>query len=99
VSGGAKLDFIPASDLPDYKPPFFAGSTRADRDGNLWIRTIAGVAGGPVYDVVNRKGELIDRVQVPADHTILGFGPNGTVYLLNRATGAPTGTLEVATIR
>jgi hypothetical protein len=97
--GQAQLNFIQPSELPDYKPPFFAGAVRADQSGNIWIRTISGVAGGPVYDVVNRKGELIDRVQVPADHSILGFGPNGTVYLLNRATTATTGTLEKATIR
>lgn len=99
AGGGAQLNFIPPSELPDYKPPFFAGSVRADRSGNVWIRTIAAVAGGPVYDVVNRKGELIDRVQIPADHTILGFGANGTVYLLNRAPTATSGTLEIATIK
>jgi hypothetical protein len=27
---------------------------------------------------------LVDRVQVPAGRTIVGFGPNGTVYLANR---------------
>jgi len=98
-AGQGQLNFIPASELPDYKPPFFAGAARADSQGNVWIRTISNVAGGPVYDVVNSKGELIDRVQVPADHSILGFGPNGKVYLLNRATTATTGTLEIATLR
>jgi len=78
--------FIPASDLPDYKPPFFAGSTRSDTDGNLWIRTIptSAIAGGPVYDLINRKGEIIDRVQIPTGRTIIGFGPAGAVYLANR---------------
>jgi hypothetical protein len=94
-----KLNFIPPSELPDYKPAFFAGAARADNDGNVWIRTISSVAGGPVYDVVNRKGELVDRVQLPSDHSILGFGPNGTVYLLNRATTSTSGTLEKASIR
>jgi len=78
-----ELNFVPASELPDYKPPFFANSVRADAQGNLWIRTIptAKIAGGPVYDVVNRKGELVDRVQIPVDRTIIGFGPDGSVYL------------------
>ena len=37
-----------------------------------------------VYDVVNRKGELTHRVQLPAGRQIAGFGPNGTIYLLVR---------------
>lgn len=36
------------------------------------------------YDVVNRKGELIERVQLPAGRTIAGFGPNGAIYLSSR---------------
>jgi hypothetical protein len=81
-----QLNFIPASELPDYKPPFFANSVRADADGNLWIRTIptSKILGGPVYDVVNHKGELVDRVQIPVDRTIIGFGPDGSVYLAAR---------------
>jgi hypothetical protein len=64
------------------------------------VRTIptTAIAGGPVYDVINRKGELIDRVQVPANRTIVGFGANNTVYLLNREGTAPA-TLEKATVR
>jgi hypothetical protein len=33
------------------------------------------------YDMVNRKGEIVQRVQLPAGRTIAGFGPNGVVYL------------------
>ena len=93
------MSFIPANELPDYKPPFFANSTRSDNEGNLWIRTIptSATAGGPVYDVINRKGEIIERVQVPAGRSIIGFGPGGAVYLLNR-DGA-TATLERASAR
>ena len=81
-----RISFVEPSELPDYKPPFFAGSVRADMDGNLWIRTIPtkAIAGGPVYDVVNRQGGLVDRVQIPAGRTIVGFGPDGTVYMTAR---------------
>ena len=98
VTQPAELQYVPASELPDYKPAFFAGSTRADRNGNLWIRTIPteAIAGGPVYDVVNRQGALVERVQIPENRTIIGFG-DGVVYLLNR-DGA-TATLERAPIR
>ncbi|MBA2686889.1 MAG: hypothetical protein H0U64_02190 [Gemmatimonadaceae bacterium] len=80
------MNFVPASELPDYKPPFFAGASRVDADGNIWIRTIPtkSIPGGPVYDVISRKGELVERVQVPANSSIIGFGPNGSVYMTVR---------------
>ena len=52
----------------------------ADADGNLWIRTTTMVKDQPVYDVVNRRGELFDRVQLPSFRTIAGFGP-GVIYM------------------
>jgi hypothetical protein len=81
-----RVELVAPSELPDYKPPFFANSVRADADGNLWIRTIPtkAIAGGPVYDVVNRERGLVDRVQIPVGRTILGFAPGGVVYLANR---------------
>lgn len=76
----------PPSDLPDYGPPFAnllggagGGAVRADADNQVWIRTTAMVDGRPVYDVVNRQGQLVDRVQLPAFRTLAGFGP-GVVY-------------------
>lgn len=77
---------VEPNELPDYQPPFFAGNSRADADGRLWIRTIPtkNIPGGPIYDVISSKGELLDRVQVPQDRTIVGFGPGGVVYLAAR---------------
>jgi hypothetical protein len=75
---------ISPSELPDYKPAFPPGSTRADTEGNLWIRTSQNVNGIPVYNVINRKGELIDRVQLPKNRVLAGFGPGGVVYLAVR---------------
>lgn len=101
MRGNRQITFVPPSELPDYKPPFFSGAVRADADGNLWIRTIPTKArpGGVVYDVVNGKGELVDRVQVPAGRTIIGFGPNGAVYLAAREAQAATMRLERARAR
>jgi hypothetical protein len=78
------LVMVLPSELPDYKPAFSPGSTRADADGNLWIRTSQNVNAIPVYNVVNRKGELIDRVQLPQNRVLVGFGPGGIVYLAVR---------------
>lgn len=74
--------FVAASELPDYKPPFAPGAVRADADGNLWVREIATRPyPGPVYDVIDRDGKLVDRVIIPAGSAIAGFGPGGIVYL------------------
>jgi hypothetical protein len=93
----ATLTMIAPNELPDYKPAFTPGSSRADADGNLWIRTSHNVDGRPVYDVVNRKGELVDRVQLPLNRQLAGFGPNGVVYLGVR--DGRTAHLEKARIR
>ena len=68
------------NEVSDYLPAFKRGSVQCDVDGRLWIRTTTMVSGQPVYDIVNRRGELVDRVQLPPFRTIAGFGP-GVVYL------------------
>jgi hypothetical protein len=95
------IDFQPIAidKLPDYEAPIGPGSVRVDLDGNLWIvpRTTAAAKGGLLYDVVNRKGEIFERVQFPLGVALVGFGPGGVVYL-NRVEGN-AGFLERATIR
>jgi hypothetical protein len=86
-----QVSVLPASELPDYRPPIASGgSARADLDGNLWIRAVPvrRVPGGPVYDVVNRQGEMVTRLQLPQGYTLVGFGRGKVVYLSMRdATG------------
>ncbi|MDP9201002.1 MAG: hypothetical protein M3P26_03580 [Gemmatimonadota bacterium] len=69
------------SGLPDAFPAFEPNSTRADPYGIIWIRTTQLVNGRPVYYLVNRRGSVIDRVQLPSGRIIAGFGRNHTVYL------------------
>lgn len=97
--GGREPVFVAPSELPDYQPVFFVGALRADLDGHLWVRTTPtrALAGGPIYDVINAKGELIERVQVPKDRAIVGFGEGGIVYLLARE-GSMT-KLEAARVK
>jgi hypothetical protein len=86
AAGFGNVSFVSPAELPDYRPAFSAGAARGDADGNLWIRTTATRAGaaGPIYDVVNRRGELIDRIQIPAGRQIVGFGKGGVVYMVAR---------------
>ena len=95
-----QVKFVAPSELPDYKPVFLNGFVRADVDGNVWIRTIPtkAIAGGPVYDVVNRKGELVERVQIPVGRTIAGFGAGRRRVPDDAATAMMT-KLEKATLR
>ena len=74
---------IPADELPDYRPPFAAGAVRADVDGNLGVRIIQPKRGS-IHDVVSRRGELVDRLQLPPGYTIVGFGKGKVVYLSTR---------------
>jgi hypothetical protein len=101
ASRGAEIPNVigtPAlSDLPDYQPAFLAGATHADADGNLWIRTTAMLKGQPVYDVLNRRGELIDRVQLPPFRTIAGFAPGAVYMAVKDSTGIVH--LEMARLR
>jgi hypothetical protein len=81
-----QIDVIPLNEFPDYYPPIRSSALKADFDGNLWILPYTSVAGsgkGLVYDVVNRKGELYTRVQVPEGTSIAGFGRGGIVYLMS----------------
>ncbi len=73
-------------DLPDYKPPFAERSVRADGDGNLWVRinTPTPLPGGPIFDIISKKGELADRIQIPQGFNLVGFGEGRIVYLSTR---------------
>ncbi len=77
---------IKPGDIPDYKPPLAPTSVRADADGNLWVRTLPmrPTPGGPIYDIINRQGEMFDRIQLPQGFTLAGFGPGRIVYLTSR---------------
>jgi hypothetical protein len=81
-----EINVLPASELPDYRPPLPGSAARADMDGNLWIRTIPPkpVPGGLIYDIVSPRGELVDRLQLPPGYTLVGFGRGKVVYLSMR---------------
>ena len=80
----APLMIVAPNEIPDFYPPVRAGQVRADFEGRVWIlpsTSIAGATGGLVYDVVNREGVIVERVQLPKDRSLVGFGPKGTIYM------------------
>jgi hypothetical protein len=90
---------VSATEIPDYYPPTRLGTMKLDFDGNLWIppTTSRDARDGLLYDVVNRKGEVIERVQLPSGRSIASFVPGGRVVLRTRVGN--TVTLELAKVR
>ena len=86
------LGFVPLSEAPDFYPPIQHGGVKADLAGRIWIlpRTSSHAQGGALYDVIDHDGRIVERVQLPADRTILGFGARGTVYLAAYEAGHTT---------
>jgi hypothetical protein len=85
---------VQPTELPDYLPAVERNSAgfRADADNRIWIRPKPAAGsprgGGTIYDVVDRSGALVDRVQLPAGRVLAGFGPGGIVYVTTRDAGA-----------
>ncbi len=92
-------EFVEPSELPDYYPPVRQGQVRADYEGNLWVlpSTSKDAKNGLLYDVINREGALVERVQLPKDRSLVGFGPGGVLYL-NWVRAPGKSTLERATV-
>lgn len=76
---------VDVADLPDYYPAVRQGQVRADPQGNVWIlpSTSTAAKGGLLYDVVNRNGEVVERVQLPSGRTLVGFSKDGAIYMNN----------------
>jgi hypothetical protein len=103
ANGGPKITFdlniVPDSEFPEFWPPIEPGSVLADLDAHIWIlpTTSVNAANGFTYDVVDRNGAVVERVQLPKGHVLAGFGPHNVVYL-TKADGKAT-YLERAILR
>lgn len=95
-----QFEFLPPEKFGDYEQPVATGALKADRNGRLWIlpRTSLGATGGGLlYDVINRKGEIVERVQFPKGYVLAGFGDGGVVYVNRIDRGK--GILERTTVK
>jgi hypothetical protein len=74
--------------IPDYYPALKLGSVKVDIEGNLWIppSTSREAKGGVLYDVVNRKGDVVDRVQLPAGRAVVGFTRDAVLLLFREGS-------------
>ena len=94
---GPHPQYVEPDVLPDYASPFVATGVVADRDDHLWIPLTPGSqpAGGAVYDVLDRSGSRVDRVQIPGGTKIAGFGP-GFVFVTDRVRPNRVSLVKVA---
>lgn len=93
------LEVVEPTELPDYFPPVRQGQVRASPDGRVWIlpATSKDAKEGLLYDVIDRSGVIIERIQLPKNRTLVGFGRDGVLYL-NNVLGVTKAVLERATI-
>lgn len=87
-----EIGLVAAKELPDYEPAIQPGAMKVDLDGNVWIvpRTaVLSAKGGLRYDVVNKSGEIVERVIVPKDRAIAAFEPGGWAILTHTQGTAP----------
>jgi hypothetical protein len=84
-------EMVAVDDMDNYLPAVRWNSSRADLDGNVWIPPTTSFDASPgslVYDVVNTKGEVTKRVQIPQGRTLVGFGRGGVLfYTASDSTG------------
>jgi hypothetical protein len=66
----------------DNLPPFLNGTNNVvfSNDGYLWVARTGPAGQAPTYDVIDRAGNVVQRVVLPKRHRLLGFG-NSAVYV------------------
>jgi hypothetical protein len=92
---GPVPEVVKPEELPEYYPAIKATSRpRFDLDGNLWV--VPGMTatptsdGGLLYDVIDRNGTIIKRVNLPAGRLLSAFGPNNVIYMVMPTTAGWT---------
>jgi len=81
---------LAAESLPDYGPAFVPSSVVADADGDVWVELVPTrpTDDGKEYDVIDRAGKLVARVQLKVGFDVVGFGPASRTSRHARQPGA-----------
>jgi hypothetical protein len=84
TGAGPQVRMAEPSEWPATKGPFVSSTMMVAPNGQTWVQR-SRKAGDqvPVYDVFNASGALVDRISLPAEHRVVGFG-NATVYTVRR---------------
>lgn len=65
---------MPEMPTATHKPSIDPRRVRIDAEGRLWVGRSVALGAPEVYDVFNAEGQRIDRVQLPAGYSLVGFG-------------------------
>jgi hypothetical protein len=89
-SGRRAATMGPAGNVPDpetwggdFMPPFLSQTQNVatfSNDGFLWVQRTGPPGQPPTFDVIDRAGNLVQKVVLPKRARLLGFG-NGAVYV------------------
>jgi hypothetical protein len=84
TQGGAPPNKPPEMDWPEFKPPFPSAGVLAGTDGRLWVPRHAAAADVRThYDIIDRRGVVAGRAEVPNGGRIVGFGPR-SIYVVRK---------------
>jgi hypothetical protein len=79
-SAGALSQIGGRDDWPASKPPFLFAAVQSDQEGSIWIERTAPFGDLRThYDVINARGTVVRRVDLPSEYRIVGFGRR-TIY-------------------
>lgn len=74
----------PAIDWPELKPPFAWTGVLAGSDGRVWVQRYGPATDSRArYDVIDRRGVVVAKVDVPNDGRIVGFGAK-SIYVVRK---------------
>lgn len=88
-NGRRSASMVPNNNVQDpenwggeYMPPFLSGNNTVtfSNDGYLWISRTGPAGQPPTFDLIDRAGNVAQRVVLPKKARLLGFG-NGAVYV------------------
>lgn len=78
--------------VPDYVPAFVPMSAVADYRGRIWVQLgvrMIGITPGPtIYAAIDSTGQIVDRIQLPENRTLVGFDRFGKIYATSSERGS-----------
>jgi sugar lactone lactonase YvrE len=84
MGGASSTSTSTPMNFADAKAPFSPPNIVVSPDGHVWVgRSGPADAAAATYDVFDEKGERVDRVAIPDNARIIGFG-RGVVYAMLR---------------
>jgi hypothetical protein len=78
--GPLRRPYREPSEWPEFLPPYM-GTAVFGSDGLLWIPRAVAAGKPPLYDIIDGNGRLVERVELPARHKLVGFGKD-VIYLV-----------------